>query len=164
MRDFIFKSTLCFKSNFLQFCMSGWIPGSREIVHLDSLFSLVQRALYNIYHASFTTEGIKLLKEQREANKRLQSGEELRGLLLFLLRRGRTLKCWCRLATTESVSPALSYHLLLRQRRQSVRGNQSGWSGPGAPLAVREKVPRLAAEVSKNRVIAIPNSSVTSQQ
>ena len=44
-----------------------------------------------------------------------------------------------------------------------MRGNQSGWSGPGAPPAVREKVPKLAAEVSKNRVIAIPNSSVTSQ-
>ena len=38
--------------------------------------------------------------------------------------------------------------------------SQSEWPGPGAPRVVREKVPRLAAEVSKNRVIAISNRSV----
>ena len=36
----------------------------------------------------------------------------------------------------------------------------SEWPGPGAPRAVREKAPRLAAEVSKNLVIAISYSSV----
>ena len=36
----------------------------------------------------------------------------------------------------------------------------SEWPGPGAPRDVREKVPRLVEEVSKNRVIAVSSSSV----
>ena len=157
MRDFISKLFFVFVNSF----SFKWLYSrkSRNSPLRVSLSCSESALLYDTDHT------LRLLncweRAEREANTRFSCVEELRGAILFLLRRGgrgRTLSAgvvWP-LHYRVRLSPALSSHLLLRQPSQwdSETAKQSGWPGPGAPPAVREEVPRLAVEVSKNRVIA----------
>ena len=90
MRDFISK--LIFVSKVISFIfLMSWIPGSREMVHLDSL-------LYHTFTSYIHVRGVKCLREERGkheipvcrgvARLNIVSPEERRGE-----------ECWCRLAT-----------------------------------------------------------------